>query len=417
MPFPNHRTRINGHGPQNTAHSQHSPNHWPSSIVYPSGEDLPMNSKRLLAIAIFVTGLCVLNALPAHTGAQEVPAIPEPPALPALPALPAMPAVPAAPAMPAVPAFPAMPALPALPAIPAVPAIPELLDFQVFDQAWSRHHSMNINSGRHEPVQDCADLHIQFDDHDAVMKTEERTLSKAEAPTLYVRNHKNGGLQVLGWDKDTYSVTACKAASNEDGEAEVMLSQIHLNVSAGEVSTDGPSGDNKDWTVYLLIRSPKSSTIDLQTSNGPLSLYNVDGKLTAHATNGPIGLHDFSGDATVEAVNGPISVSGGSGNLSVHTQNGPISINLKGKAWSGTGISAGAQNGPATLFVPADFQSSFMVETSKYGPISCHASICDNARKTWDEDNRRIEFGSTPAMIHLSTVNGPVSVQSSRDEM
>lgn len=276
---------------------------------------------------------------------------------------------------------------------------------------------MNINSGRHEPVQDCSDLHIQFDEHDAVMKSEERTISKAEAPTLTIRNHKNGGVQVLGWDKDTYSVTACKAASNEDGEAEVMLSQIHLMVSGGEVSTDGPSGDNKDWTVFLLIRSPKSSTIDLQTTNGPLSLYTVDGKLTAHATNGPISLHDFSGDATVEAVNGPISVTGGSGNLSVHTQNGPISINLKGKAWSGTGISAGAQNGPATLFVPSDFQSSFVVETSKYGPISCRASICDNARKTWDEDNRRIEYGSTPAMIHLSTVNGPVSVQSPRDEM
>lgn len=310
-----------------------------------------------------------------------------------------------------------MPAFPALPAMPAVPSMPELPAFPAFDQDWSRHRSMNINSGRHEPVQDCSDLHIQFDDHDAVMKSEERTISKAEAPTLTIRNHKNGGVQVLGWDKDTYSVTACKAASNEDGEAEVMLSQIHLMVSGGEVSTDGPSGDNKDWTVYLLIRSPKSSTIDLQTTNGPLSLYTVDGKLTAHATNGPISLHDFSGDATVEAVNGPISVTGGSGNLSVHTQNGPISINLKGKAWSGTGISAGAQNGPATLFVPSDFQSSFVVETSKYGPISCRASICDNARKTWDEDNRRIEYGSTPAMIHLSTVNGPVSVQSPRDEM
>ena len=61
--------------------------------------------------------------------------------------------------------------------------------------------------------------------------------------------------------------------------------------------------------------------------------------------------------------------------------------------------------------------SSFVVETSNRGPISCRASICDNARKTWDEDNRRIEFGSSPAMIHLSTVNGPVSVQSPREEM
>jgi hypothetical protein len=270
---------------------------------------------------------------------------------------------------------------------------------------------MSINGGHRQPITDCSDLHIQFDGRDAVVKSEQQTIPTAQAATLTVRPHRNGGVQVVGWDQNSYSVTACKAASNEDGEAEVMLSQIHLNVSSGEVSTDGPSGENRDWTVYLLVRSPKGSTIDLETENGPLSLYSVDGKLTAHATNGPITIHDFTGDGTLNAVNGPITISGGSGSLRVHTQNGPISINLKGTSWSGAGISADAQNGPATLFVPSGYQSSFAVETSKYAPISCRAQICDNTRKTWDEDNRRIEFGSTPAMIHLSTVNGPVSVQ------
>ena len=307
-----------------------------------------------------------------------------------------------------------MPALPAMPAAPAVPAVPAL-PFG-FDDDWPKRHSMNISDGR-RPAQDCSDLHVRFNDQDAVMKSEERTISKAEAATLRVRPHRNGGVQVLGWDSNTYSVTACKAASNEDGEAERLLSQIRLNVQNGEVSSDGPSSGNGDWSVYLLVRSPKGSTIDLETENGPLSLYDVDGKLTAHAVNGPIKLSEFTGEATVEAVNSPISIIGGSGNLTVHTQNGPISINLKGKNWSGTGISADAHNGPATLYVPSDYQSSFVVETSKYGPISCRASICDNARKTWDEDNRRIEFGGSPAMIHLSTVNGPVSVQSPRDEM
>jgi len=56
------------------------------------------------------------------------------------------------------------------------------------------------------------------------------------------------------------------------------------------------------------------------------------------------------------------------------------------------------------------------VESRNYSPMSCHASICDNARKTWDDNNRRIEYGGSPAMIRLSTVNGPVSVQSAREE-
>jgi hypothetical protein len=274
---------------------------------------------------------------------------------------------------------------------------------------------MNM-SGSHDPASNCSDLHIRFDDRDAVMKSEEHTISKAEAPTLRVRSHVNGGVQVQSWDQTNYSVTACKAAA-DDGDAEHTLSQIKLTVQNGEVSTDGPNNEDHNWTVYLLIRTPKGASLDLDTTNGPLSLYGVDGKLTAHATNGPISVRDFSGEADITAQNGPIDVAGSSGNIRIHTQNGPISVDLKGRNWNGGGLSADATNGPLTLFVPPDYQSSFVVESRNYAPMNCHASICDNARKTWDDNNRRIEFGNSPAMIHLSTVNGPVSVRSSGDGM
>jgi len=263
---------------------------------------------------------------------------------------------------------------------------------------------------------DCSDLHVRFDDRDAKMETEERAVTKADAPTLRVRPHQNGGVQVQGWDKDTYSVTSCKFAADYNGRADGLLAQMKLSVKDGEVSTSGPS-DDEDWTVYLLIRAPKASVIDMETANGPLSLYSVDGKLTARATNGPITLRDFSGDAEVRAQNGPITISGSSGNVRIHTENGPISINLKGTTWNGAGLEADAQNGPLTLSVPSDYKSSFSVESRNYSPMTCHASICDNARKTWDDNNRRIEYGATPALIKLSTVNGPVSIQSSRAEM
>lgn len=275
-----------------------------------------------------------------------------------------------------------------------------------------RHRSVNIHEGHRHPIADCSDLHIQFDDRDAVVRSEEHTLTKAEAPILRVRPHSNGGTQVTGWDKDTYSVTACKAVA-PGSEAERMLSQITMSIVNGTVSTRGPS-DEDDWTVYLLIRAPKSAAIDLDTENGPISLYDVDGKLTAHAHNGPISLHNFSGDAEITALNGPISMEGSSGNVHIRTENGPIDVNLNGTTWNGSGLSADAKNGPVTLRVPEGFQSSFVVESTNYAPMSCRASICENARKTWDDEHRRIEYGSSPAIVHLSTVNGPVSVEEAR---
>jgi hypothetical protein len=277
------------------------------------------------------------------------------------------------------------------------------------------HHSVNISDWHRHPANDCSDLRIRFDDQDAVVRSEERTLTKAEAAVLQVHPHTNGGVQVVGWDRETYSVTACKAAA-ASGDAERVLSQITMSIENGKVSTKGP-GDDDEWTVYLLIRTPKSSTLDMETMNGPVSFYEVDGKLTARTHNGPISLKNFSGEAEITAVNGPISLDGSKGNVRIHTENGPITVELAGNSWSGAGLTADAKNGPLTLMVPSGYQSSFVVESTNYAPVSCKASICDNARKTWDDEHRRIEFGSAPAMIRLSTVNGPVSVRESREKL
>jgi DUF4097 and DUF4098 domain-containing protein YvlB len=272
-----------------------------------------------------------------------------------------------------------------------------------------RHHSMSMGGGRDWPVKDCSDLKIRFDDREAVVHSEVKTLSKGEVSALRVRPHENGGVQVTGWDKDSYEVTACKAA-RADGDAEKILSEIHLVVEGSKVSATGPSyGD--DWTVYLLVKAPKSAALDVQTENGPVAIYDLGGKLTAHATNGPITLKNFSGDADVRAVNGPISLEESSGNVRVHTQNGPISVDLAGTSWSGAGLSADAQNGPVTLHVPSGYRSSLVVESKGYSPVSCRASICGEARKTWDDDHKRIEYGTGPAVIRMSTVNGPVAVE------
>jgi hypothetical protein len=281
-------------------------------------------------------------------------------------------------------------------------------------RAAAHHHTVNISEGHKQPITDCADLRIQFDEREALVRSEEHTLTRSEAPVLQVYPHANGGIQIVGWEKDTYSVTACRAAAGSGDAAERILSQISVGIDRGRVSTKGP-GEEDEWTVYLLIRAPQSASLDLDTMNGPISLYDVDGKLTARADNGPISLKNFSGEGDISAVNGPISLEGSKGNLRVHTENGPISVALTGRNWSGTGLSADAQNGPLTLMVPKDYQSSFVVESRNYSPVSCKASICENARSTWEDDNRRVEYGSMPAMIRLSTVNGPVAVREPRE--
>src|SRR5260370_17763034 len=141
-----------------------------------------------------------------------------------------------------------------------------------------------------------------------------------------------------------------------------------MSIENGRVSTSGP-GDEEAWTVELLIRAPKSATIELDTMNGPISLYDVNGKLTARAKNGPISLKNFSGDAEIMAVNEPITLEGSNGNVRIRTENGPISVALEGQTWSGTGLTADAHNGPLPLTEPSGHQSSFGLEPPQTPPL------------------------------------------------
>jgi hypothetical protein len=300
---------------------------------------------------------------------------------------------------PASVAFPAMPPLPAMPAEPAAPSAPAM-------PGWENEYSHSRHWGD-GPAADCSDLHIRLNDERPTIEAEERTVRKAEASLLRVHEVENGGVQVQGWDKDAYSVTACKAAVGTD--AARLLAEIKLTVQGGEVSVSGPHGYRDDWTVFLLIRTPRSADIEVTAHNGPVSFYSVDGKITTRAENGPITMKDCSGEANISAENGPISFSGTSGKLRLHTQNGPIAVSL-GSNWDGSELVADAVNGPLTLRVPSGFRSSFLLESKSHSPVSCHASVCADARRTWDDEHRRIEYGSGSPMIRLSTENGPISV-------
>jgi hypothetical protein len=259
-----------------------------------------------------------------------------------------------------------------------------------------------------EPAVSCSDLHMNFEGRRAVFQSEERTISKAEAPTLRIQAEYNGGLQIVGWDKDTYGVTLCKAADSI-GDADAILSQIHLTFQNGELGVSGPSSHRR-WTAHLLVSAPRAASLDVQVNNGPMSLLSVDGDVKVRAQNGPVTVKSCTGSLDLNAKNGPVSLDGNSGKLRVEAQNGPVTLSLKGTNWDGSGIEAHANNGPLTLRIPSGYQSGVLVESDGHSPFNCHASVCSEGRKTWDDNRKSIEFGSGPTMIRLSTMNGPISI-------
>lgn len=265
-----------------------------------------------------------------------------------------------------------------------------------------------LSASGDEQANRCSDLHVTFSHREAVVGAEERTITKAEAPTLRVTAESNGGVQVNGWDNDSYLVTLCKAADEGD-DAQSILSEIHLTFHDGELGVSGPGSQNR-WSAHLLIRSPKTATLDLSLKNGPVSLHHVDGQLKVRSQNGPVTVSSCSGQLDLSSQNGPLTLENNSGKQTVHAQNGPVTVALSGDSWNGDGLEAHATNGPITLRIPSGYRTGVILESEGHSPFECNSSVCSEGRRTWDEDHKRIEFGSGPTLVRVSTVNGPVSV-------
>ncbi len=281
--------------------------------------------------------------------------------------------------------------------------------------AASSHDNFSISI--HGQVRSCNDIEVRWNDDDSVTRGEQQlTIPQSQVQTLAVKSGGFRGIEVRGEDRNDYLVTACKAAAAAgESSADAVVQQISVALSGSELRVQGPTPREK-WMVYLIIQAPRSASLDLAQTNGPIGLRDLAGKVKAESTNGPISLKNVSGEVDARAQNGPISISSGGGNLHVSTQNGPIEVALLGQRWDGAGLEASAINGPLSVQVPANYQSGVLVESKGHGPMSCRASVCEQARKTWEEDVRRIEFGSNP-VVRVSSVNGPVAVKSKVGEL
>lgn len=218
-------------------------------------------------------------------------------------------------------------------------------------------------------------------------------------------------IAVVGDSPAGYSIEVCKVAARAED-----LASIRVSLSGNELVANGP--DDARWAVHYKIHAPRNADLQLEAKNGPLALRDVDGTVVARTKNGPLALENVSGNVTATANNGPISIHGGSGTMKIEATNGPLSVSLDGRSWQGS-LDASTKNGPLSVKVPRDFATGVVVEALGRGPISCNAAACGSRSRTfqrgsWDDEDeapRTIELGNGPANVHLSTVNGPVTVK------
>jgi DUF4097 and DUF4098 domain-containing protein YvlB len=261
----------------------------------------------------------------------------------------------------------------------------------------------------------CNREHSNFGD-DLETYTAQENFTVPMDGAMAVTAAHNGGVRLVAGSGNNYEVTLCKyAGADSESEGNQILGQIKAEHSSNAISVRGPES-GRHWTASLIIRVPQGANMSVSAHNGPVSAKSISGTFKLDTVNGPIAVENVTGKVTAVAKNGPIAFNGDAGDYDLQTQNGPISIDLENHSWQNGKLDARANNGPISLNLPKGYQSGVVVSSDGHAPMSCEADVCSEARKTWDDNGKKIEFGSGNPVIKISTHNGPVSVGSDHRE-
>ncbi|MEO8450815.1 MAG: DUF4097 family beta strand repeat-containing protein [Gemmatimonadota bacterium] len=209
--------------------------------------------------------------------------------------------------------------------------------------------------------------------------------------TIKVDASPNGGVTVIGWDRNEILVrTKITANARSEARAREIAEEVTVRIDGTSISAEGPSSRNREWwSASFEIHAPRTSDLTVRSNNGGIEVGDVSGEMDLATTNGGLSLRGVSGDVRAE------------------TTNGGLDVELDGSEWRGRGLDARTVNGGIDLSVPRGYSAQLETGTVNGGlevdfPIEVRGKI-----------NRRInaKLGDGGAPIRVTTTNGGVTIR------
>jgi DUF4097 and DUF4098 domain-containing protein YvlB len=208
---------------------------------------------------------------------------------------------------------------------------------------------------------------------------------------LSVDAEPNGGIDVQGSPRSDILIRAKVVAQAETkARAQEISSSVQVTATATNVSAQGPSnlGRREGWSVSYQLAVPTVSSLALKTTNGGISIREVDGRIEFKTVNGGVKLVGLAGD-----------VKG-------RTSNGGVDVDLDGGGWRGEGLDVETSNGGVHLRIPEHYSAHLESGTVNGGfnidfPVTVQGRI-----------DRQInaDLGAGGPPIRVRTHNGGVKI-------
>lgn len=215
----------------------------------------------------------------------------------------------------------------------------------------------------------------------------------------------NGKIELTSWDKNSVEIFAeIKVKASSRSEAERILDKVEILIDQSSdrlsIEPDYPkrnSGDGFwDWVfrseskpvVNFTIKVPKQTDLNLKSTNGHLSVDDIEGEAVLKTTNGGIEAEYLKGSVAANTTNGSISIS-----LAQFSRDDRLDFNTT--------------NGSIKLYLPSEVKADVRASTVN-GSIRTDFPLTIQGKISRKRLNGAINGGG--GTIELSTVNGSVSI-------
>jgi hypothetical protein len=122
----------------------------------------------------------------------------------------------------------------------------------------------------------------------------------------------NGGISVEGQARGDVRILAKIVATAEtQARARELANEIRLNPTLEQVEAEGPRGleRREGWSVSYRVSAPRGVNLALRTSNGGITVRDMDSKVEFRTTNGGVKLIGLSGNVRGLTTNGGVRVT------------------------------------------------------------------------------------------------------------
>lgn len=263
-----------------------------------------------------------------------------------------------------------------------------------------------------------------------VTESRSMTTQHVAGGSLYI-DTRNGTVEVYA-DRGVDAVmieAKVTAADTSEIDAAKRLAETKIIVERDTsrrltIRPNWPSNPRGGEGASFNVRLPDADGVTIDTSNGPVTIHGLSGKLVIDTSNGGVEVVDHNGETIIDTSNGAIEVRGNRGRVVADSSNGRIRIlNQRGPVEADTGnapvevvladdqtgpLKIDSSNGSVTVTVGPSFAGTVEFDTSN-GGINVMDKAGVIASQVMDKSNGLITLKNSGGASIIETSNASIS--------